>query len=376
MRDWSYSRLQLYENCPAAFKLRYIEELPEQRNEELAFGSLAHRVFAEYTRQCMARKLETDVTAMDAIVEGLFYADPRDVVSSDRYAEMLDLARSFAASHTVGLATLAGVEEWIEAYVGDGRYLFRGIIDRLDFDFANEMAIITDYKTDWQVRSQSEVERDFQLAVYAWLVSREYPNMFREYRVRLDFVRWNVVREAVLRPGDLERVEGQILRLIMRAEADREFAPRPGHFCSWCGYAFRCPAVKSLPAEVRAIRDAEEARRVAAELAVLERQVAMRKEALKAWCKVAGPVEANGVTWGFFKSDSVGIADVDSFVSAMNELGLDPRPYLAVSAAPLKRLLADERAAEALKGLLVDRSRTEFRSRKGENGGADQPAGA
>lgn len=382
VREWSYSRLQLYENCPAAFRLKYIDWVPEQRSEELAFGSLAHRIFAEYTRQCAARKLETDVSAMDGIVERLFYADPRDAVPSERFGEMVELARSFAAGHKADLATLAGVEEWIESeldagyHKSHGQYLLRGIIDRLDFDHVNEVAIITDYKTDWQVRSQAEVERDFQLAVYAWLVSREYPGLFREYRVRLDFVRWGVVREAVLRPGDLARVERQILRQIMRVEADREFAPRPGHFCAWCGYAFRCPAVKSLPEEVRAIQSAKEARRVAAELVVLERQVAMRKEALKAWCRVAGPVEANGITWGFFKSDSAGIVDVDSFVRIMNELGLDPRPYLAVSAMPLKGLLADEKAAEALAPLVVDKSRTEFRSKKGVDGGADQQAGA
>jgi RecB family exonuclease len=363
MRDYSYSRLNLFENCPAAFCKKYVKKVPEAPSESLATGNLVHKIIAAYSRHCLNLGVETDVTAMPEIVRRCFYDQPCGL-SSDHYPEILALAQQWTDTHTINPATVVGIEEWMEAWLSGRKYLFRGIIDRLDIQ--DNVAIITDYKTDWQLRTQADVEHDFQLAVYAWLVSREYPQVDR-FVVRLDFVRHNVVRGAELDRDRVRQVEDQILGLIGQVEAairDNKFPPRPGHFCAWCGYSQQCPAAKNIPDDVRPITSAEDARRVAEELAVLERQIAVRKEALKAWCSRNGPVECNGLVWGFHLVESRTIEDVSEFVRLMNEAGVDPRPYLTVNGTKARKIYGNPELVEKLQPIIKDRSYTRFDSKK------------
>lgn len=367
MRDYSYSRLSLFESCPAAFHMKYVKKIPEAASDALAFGGLIHKIIATYSQHCLSQGLETDVTAMAGIARQCFYDEPCGL-SSDRFPEVLALAEQIAASHTVNPLTVVGIEEWVQAWLANRKYLFRGIIDRLDIQ--DNLAIITDYKTDWQLRTQADVEADFQLAVYAWLVSLEYPQV-DTFTVRLDFVRHGVVRETTLDAGRVAQVEGQVLGLISQVEhalAQGKFTPRPGHFCAWCGYSNQCPAAKMIPADVGMITSDEDARKVAEELAVLERQVAVRKKALKNWCNQAGPVEVNGITWGFHLVESRTIEDVPEFVRLMQEAGQDPRPFLAVNGTKAKKIFGNPELVEKLQSVIKDRSYTRFDSKKVVNG--------
>lgn len=363
MRDYSYSRLSLFESCPAAFQMKYVKKIPEAASDALAFGGLIHKIIATYSQHCLSQGLETDVTAMPGIARECFYAKPCGL-SSNRFPEVLALAEQIAASHTVNPLTMVGIEEWVQAWLAGKKYLFRGIIDRLDIQ--DNLAIITDYKTDWALRTQADVEADFQLAVYAWLVSLEYPQV-DQFTVRLDFVRHGVVRETSLDSYRVKQVADQVLGLIGQVEqtlAKGKFPPKPGHFCGWCGYSGQCPAAANIPADVRPIMTQEDALAVAAELAVLERQVAVRKEALKNWCNQAGPVEVNGLTWNFFLVESRTIEDVREFARLMQEAGQDPAQYLSVNGTKAKKIFNNPELAEKLQGIIKDKSYTRFDSKK------------
>jgi putative RecB family exonuclease len=363
MRDYSYSRLSLYESCPAAFHMKYVKKIPEAASDALAFGGLIHKIIATYNQHCLSQGVETDVTAMASIAQHCFYEKPCGL-SSDRFPEVLALAEQIASSRTINLLTVVGIEEWVQAWLEGRKYLFRGIIDRLDIE--DNLAIITDYKTDWALRTQADVEADFQLAVYAWLVAREYQQV-NQFKVRLDFVRHGVVREALLDIERVKKVEGQILGLIGQVEyaiQKGKFQPKPGHFCGWCGYSTVCPAAKNIPADVRPITTPEDARAVAEELAVLERQIAVRKEALKKYCNQAGPVEANGLVWGFHPVESRTIEDIDAFVRLMQEAGQDPRPYLAINGTKAKKIYGNPDLVEKLQTVIKDKSYTRFDSKK------------
>lgn len=369
MRDYSYSRLSLFESCPAAFHMKYIQKLPEAPSEPLAFGGLMHKIMATYNQHCLKHSLETDITAMPDIAHKCFYAEPCGLPSS-RLGEVLALADRIAGYHTVNPATVVGIEEWVQAWLEGRKYIFRGIIDRLDIE--GDTAIITDYKTDHQLRPQSEIEKDFQLAVYAWLITKEYPQV-TQFVIQLDFLRHGIVREAFLDAGRVGQVEAQVLGLIAQVEqtiAKGKFKPRPGHFCSWCGYSSQCPAAKVIPADVRPILTEDDARAVAGELAILERQVSVRKEQLKNYCNQAGFVEANGISWGFHPVESRAIEDVEEFVRVMNAIGEDPRPFLAVSGNKAKKIYSNPDLVEKLQHIIRDKSYTRFDSRKAAGGDA------
>ena len=59
------------------------------------------------------------------------------------------------------------------------------------------------------------------------------------------------------------------------------------------------------------------------------------------------------------------IEDIDGFIKLMNGAGLDPRPYLATNGIKMKKLWNDQRIANELAAMAVDKSTTVFRSKKG-----------
>src|SRR5690606_38649092 len=185
-----------------------------------------------------------------------------------------------------------------------------------------------------------------------------------------DFVRHQKDRTIELDLADVALAEESILGAIERIQGEKDWRPAPGSPCTWCAYADRCPAVGQHVDVVR-IASPEDAERVAGELAALERQVELRKKALKEWTNEAGPVQVNGLEWGHFLSEPEGIDDIEAFIERCRKIGINPMDFLSVSAQRLRALPAGDR--ERLADLMVDKSRTAFRSRKVKAGGRGAP---
>jgi len=360
MRHYSHTRFNQFETCPRSFKLRYLDRIPEKPSDALIIGRLVHEIIAEYDRALLKSGLQTDITLLPEITQMVFYKKPHHLGSS-RFTEIESIIESFANSHIFNPNTTVGIEEKIKLPLSND-ILFWAVLDRLEID--DNVATIMDYKTDWAIRSQAETENDFQLHIYAWIVKKEYPQV-DTFKARLEFVRHGVVREVDIDPVKVATTEDKIFGLIRQIESEVEFAPRPGEGCSWCSYVDMCPALKNLGGSI--IKDEQDALRVAGELVLLEKQVADRKEALKKWCNVNGFVETNGLQWGYYVTESKSISDVKEFTKIMRDLGEDPEKYLSVDERRFTKKL-QEKYADALASVLVDKSYTRFDSKKTKNG--------
>ncbi|MBC7340920.1 MAG: PD-(D/E)XK nuclease family protein [Clostridia bacterium] len=359
MRHYSHTRFSLFEACPRAYKLQYRDRVPAAASEAVLIGRVVHKIIAEYDRHLLARGLETDITALPEIAARVFYQEP-SALGSAGFAEVMRIIEGFGGAHVFHPDVTVGIEEQIKFEVSPG-VMYWGVLDLLEID--GDKATIVDYKTDWRVRTEAEVERDPQLAIYAWAVKREYPQV-EEFEARLEFVRHGVVRHACIDERDVEQAESRVLGMIAQIEAEKEFAPRPGAACSWCGYAGVCPAVRNIGSGQVVCASAEDAKRIAGELALLERQVEDRKKALSAWCAANGPVESGGLVWGHWATPSKAVEDAKHFAELVEAMGEDPWQYLSVDGRKLKKLLAEEEKAAALAAALVDRSYTSFRAKK------------
>lgn len=362
MRHYSYTRLGLFEICPRAYKLKYVDRVPEAPSDALIIGRLVHEIIAEYDRHLLANNLETDITVLPEITRRVFYREPNQL-GSNRLPEIEAIMETFAQSHIFHPALTVGIEEQIKIQLTPD-ITFWGVLDLLEID--GTTATIVDYKTDWAVRSQAEVEKDFQLQVYAWAVTKEYPQV-DTFKARLEFVRHAVIREVEIDAAAVAKTEAKLLGLIDQVEKECEFAPRPGAGCSWCSYIEMCPALKNLNGQI-ICKSQEDAVRIAGELALLEKQVADRKEALKQWCTVNGMVEANGLAWGFYPTISKSIEDPRRFAEIVSGLGDDPYNYLTVDGRKAKKLWNKPEVAAALEAISVDKSYTTFTSRKLKGG--------
>jgi putative RecB family exonuclease len=369
VKHHSYTRLNDFEACPRRFRLKHLDKVPEPPSEPLMIGRIIHDVAARYALHCLEAKVQTDVTAISPMAREEFYKQP--ALPSERLPEIVSLVERLAESYVVDLEHTVGVEEQVKIFFNHGQQIFWGYIDRLMMD--GTVATLVDLKTDHNLRSQSDVDNDLQLRVYAWAVKQMYPQV-TEVRSSLYFVRHQVLREGKpILAEEIPAIEASIMAGIARIDREEKFDPTPGSACGWCTYAADCPAALAVKASGKvAVTTPEDAQKVAAELALLERQVADRKDALKRYVTVAGPVYVNGLAWGFWPVDSVGVKDgqLEMFLESCEGLGYQRDDLLRVDAYALKRVLADEQVRAVLDPYLVDKSYTRFDSKKLKEGNA------
>ena len=373
----SHSKLECFDSCPLRYKLRYLDKLPEERSMPLLIGGASHEVFARYGKHCMDSGVPTDVSVLPQIVREVVYGDSDSAGGAAIQAEVADITERFGETHLFNLDAIIGIEErfpstwrppgqWPSGPNLGDRHVFVGIVDLLEIGDDGE-AVITDYKTNWQVSSQADAESNPQLKRYCWLIHSEYPH-FEKFIVNLDFVRHGIIRTVEYDLDVVEETEHDLLAAVDRLEATRAWPATPGSACAICGYTDRCPVLHQPG--VSACGSEEEAEEMAGQLLVLGERIKALDNALKAWTAINGPIQVNGVELGHLPSESVGITDVRAVVEALQTAKIDPIDYISISSTVVKKLLRDKAIAPILEPFVVDKSYTSFRQRRAREGEA------
>ncbi len=343
MKHYSYSRLDLYDGCPLAFKRRYVDKRQEMPSEALEDGSETHDWIASYNKYLLAKDLRTD---LDWI---------RGANASPEVKEILD---TYAETHLLEPGHYVIEEMWKIPLEG---FLWWGVIDLLKDE--QTRVLITDFKTDHKVRSQAEIDKDRQLRFYAWMAAQKYPHA-EEFICSIDFVRHGVTRSTTYIREDVPAIEREILDAIKRIEADEDFRARPGTRCAWCSWTADCPAIAAGDLEV--ITSAEDAERTASQLVALKARVKALEEMLKPWCTREGVIQVNGMVVGYRTSHSSSYPTAE-FAEILVAHGYEPQGALRPDSYAVKKLVkADEDLAAALEEIATDSSKSTFTAWKGE----------
>ncbi len=350
MKSYSYSRLDLYNSCPLAFKRRYIERREEQRSAPLLIGSAFHAAAADYVAHLVEARLATDVTYDPLPKARAKMEEEGNNLTPEEWTEVTELAERFADSFMMEPERYIEHEKLQKINCLD--YTWSGVMDLLE-TYTADTCRITDWKTDRALRSQADVERDFQLRVYAWMAHALF--QYDKVIARLWFTRFGVAREVEFGLADIEQAGREIAAQVATIEADTEFRPTPGSYCSWCSWADDCPAVSDLPVLVRSDADAF---RVGGEILVLEAQASERKDALKKWCTVNGAVEVGGEVFAHHESRSPKITDIGRFI----QLVPDAPAYLNVDGRKLPGLV--KKMNGELDAILGENVSTSFKHKK------------
>jgi len=169
-----------------------------------------------------------------------------------------------------------------------------GTPDLVEIERDEGLLVITDYKSQWRIPSQAEVDNNFQAQLYGLLCLHELDYEIVAVKLRLHLTRWGVVKEAVWSVEELEELQEHLrtkLTGFYAGKYDRVF--RPG---SWCTYCPRrrpgdCPRWKLPdPGEPVPITTDAQARKVLAEVIGLKGRLELRQKQLKAWSDEHGPV--------------------------------------------------------------------------------------
>jgi len=355
VREQSHSSLETYRRCPRKYRMIYIDDIGRgEPTDPMLRGSAVHRFAADYVKHCRENGLETDLSEVPVIVQKALKGMP-DTIRS----EVLALAHTFAENHTVPTGGNLYVEEEFGGEFDGIR--FRGFLDLVEVG-ATGRVVVVDYKTDWQLRSQADVDRDPQLDRYALLAWLHFDQP-EEITVALDFVRHGVVRESTRTAEQIQSIARSLVADVKQIEEDEEFEARVGAECQWCPHTRRCEAFQAAVVENTApIMDEETAVLAAQRRAALTVALDAVNAELKPWCSANGNVQIPGLEVGFFSSESYRYP-VTELIRVLKDAGMDAVPYLQAATTKVKKLLGGP-AGEALKAIRKDASSTRFSQKK------------
>jgi len=293
--QYSFSRLDLYDRCPWAFKTVYRDKIPRAQSEALQTGTVMHQLVANYLDRLIASDQFTDW-------EWARGATPKEPVA--QVSEMVEMWERFYQTFTLPPALDApGVEnklafdaDWQPCEFFSEEAHFRMVID---FHFRQKaLGVIIDWKTNRAM--PQTVEKDLQLRTYGWgLKQALYPEI-EEVLLRLHFLRYGKEREVLLSSQDLAGVPDELQARIEVIKTDQTFTPTPGSFCGWCGITAHCPIMAQalVPIDVLAPTTREQAGKAASLLLTLQKMEKELTIRLKEWVKENGSIQLGDLVYG------------------------------------------------------------------------------
>ena len=251
---YSYSRLETFRNCPRQFKIQYIDKIPAETESIEAFmGGTVHEALEKLYRDVQMTKLPTkqevlgyfDRTWDEKWHDGIMvvkkeYA-PHEYREVGRrcISEYYDLHHPFNATRTIALEHLVffPLDE-------DQKYWVRGFIDRVALTEGGKYEI-HDYKTSGRLKTQGQIDKDQQLALYQIAVQRDWKDA-ETVELVWHYLAFGKEMRSARSPEELERLKRETLELIRSIESETDFRPKETALCGWCAYQEYCPAKKHL----------------------------------------------------------------------------------------------------------------------------------
>ena len=234
--------------CPLAFRLAYLDHLPEPPTLDQVRGTLVHRALhllfssgpaADRSPERARASIEEafDEPAGRAGLEPLGL-DPTGEARLRREAAGL-LDRYFALEDPTSVRPI-GLE--LDVRVRVDQVDLRGIIDRLD-RLEDGSVVVVDYKTGRAPRPEQARSRLGGVHFYAFLCEQLLGR--RPSEVRLMYLRDQVV--VVESPTDqsmrgLRQRAMAVWNAIGRACGSGDFRPNPSPLCRTCAFRSHCPA--------------------------------------------------------------------------------------------------------------------------------------
>jgi hypothetical protein len=360
--QYSYSRIELYEKCPRAYKVIYLDKIPRVTTEALKIGTALHGLVADYLNRLIVLGHPTDW-------EWARGATPKNDLGDlgliwQQFYESFTLPQRLDAPGVE--KQLAFDRKWQPCEYFSNEAYFRMVID---FHFRQDrLGVIVDWKTNRQV--PQTVEKDLQLLTYGWGLKQALYHDVEEVLLRLHFLRYSKECEILLSPEDLSAVPDELSALIEAIEEDTTYNPTPGSFCGWCGVTAHCQVMADtlVPMEVLAPVTREQAVKATSLLLSLQRMERDLTARLKDWVSENGSIQIGDLVFGPTPVVSYNL-DAREVVQALIETGLSRNeiwPLVTVTKTKLEKELRKLRRKDLLdlalsKGATKVSERIEFR---------------
>ena len=296
---YSWSALESYfggpthGGCPLAYRLIRLDKIPRETSEPLIIGRDCHQLAADYLTNLIKTGQSTDWEGAAAMLTPSTHPDVAEIFT--RFYENFILP----PIENPGIEKqIAFNRSWqpVEWFAKDA--FFRMV---LDFTFMQGgLVVVKDFKTNRAIIDVDPENIPLQLKIYAWGALQTIFPRAQEVLLQLDFMRYGVMREVLLSPDMLESVPSELEKLVATIESDKNYAPTPGSYCSWCGVQSHCSVMAGalVPVEILAPATREQAEKAATLLLAVREMNKMITGRLKAYVQEYGEVRVGDQIYG------------------------------------------------------------------------------
>lgn len=219
-KSWSFTRWSDYEECPAKAKYKHLDKLKEPKNDAMQRGIDLHTAAENFIKGRLT----------DLPHDFRFFADEfkrlRSLFKRKTLAMIVEDDWAFRADWT-----RTTWDDWNDCYL-------RIKIDVGHFEDV-ETLVITDWKSGkYSARKNDSYEMQMELyALPALIIHPHVKRVFPRLAYTDEGLVWDGADEPlVYTPADIDRLKKLWQSRTRRMFADTQFAPRPGHYCTWCHY--------------------------------------------------------------------------------------------------------------------------------------------
>ena len=236
MRPLSASSLKTYRRCPQQWKLKYVDQLPEEDKPFFNLGRAVHAALETFYdgRVAAPAPLEETLEAFHEEFDPEAYESEEE--AARRRADGVKMVEDFHAEHTEDFEPALAVEKFL-AFEVEG-VSFRGYVDRIDKTDDDRLRIV-DYKTGGSF-DLDRVRNEDQLTLYQIGVEEKFGREVAT--LALYHVPSQTPFEVKGHPAERVEAVRRKVREAARGIEEGAFEPEPGDHCEWCDFQPHCPA--------------------------------------------------------------------------------------------------------------------------------------
>lgn len=232
----SVSKTKTFLQCPAKYRLAYIEKLPKKDWEFQKFGVFCHEVLEQFHIEWLNRPLETINNLMKECFNKT-RIEWKDKLTKESLQESYQILTGYLSylSKQIQEETLprfTDLEKHFYININD-QIIVNGFIDRIQIDPDGVLRVV-DYKTSKQ---KKYLQKDyFQLLTYAYAIYLGNPEL-KKIRASYMMLRHNfdelVVEYTV---DEIMKVEKSFIDYVEQIKTEKLYRPNTGFLCNYCDY--------------------------------------------------------------------------------------------------------------------------------------------
>jgi putative RecB family exonuclease len=246
---YSHSKLSTFEQCPLKFKFKYINKIkPEiEQTIEGFLGNKVHEVLEIiYNETAKGRTFQLDEVIQIYSEKWNKDLNPKiKIVKKENSIEYyfnqgLNFLINYFVEYYPFKDNTIAIEKKISVDLDlEGEYKLQGYIDRLVHHKETNVFEIHDYKTGNFLKTQEELDKDRQLALYSIGV-KEMFNQVNEVHLIWHFLAFNKKMVSTRTQSQLDQLKQETIELIKKIEATKQFQKNKGVLCNWCEFQNYC----------------------------------------------------------------------------------------------------------------------------------------